>query len=121
MARDHGEANARGQKDEPSMPSFLRSFATFALTALTLATATGGCSAIGKAIDCDQMCEEVKTCDDGDLNVQHCADRCEDKADNNTLRKKLDQCTDCLDNNNYACAEVPDKCPVCQTVTEALL
>jgi len=110
-----------GQKDELIMRSFLRYFATFAVTAMALATATSGCSSIGKAIDCDQMCEELQTCNEGDLDVHRCSDRCEDKADNNTLRKKLDQCTDCLDENNYACAEVADKCPVCQTVTDALL
>ncbi len=103
------------------MRSTLRYFSTFAVTALFLAIATGGCAGIGKAIDCDQMCEGLQTCEQGNLNVQRCTDRCEDKADDHKLRKQLDQCTDCLDDDNYSCSEVEKKCPVCKTVTEALL
>lgn len=90
------------------------------LTAFALAISTGGCSKIGEAIDCEQMCEQMQTCVDGDLDVHRCADRCEDKADNNRLREQLDDCTDCLD-HDYACAEVPDHCSACAAVQESLL
>jgi hypothetical protein len=91
------------------------------LTAFTLlALGSSGCSEIGEAIDCHQMCEQIQVCIDSDIDVDRCADRCEDKADNDVLRNQLDQCTDCLD-RDYACAEVPDHCEACQTVTEALL
>ena len=102
------------------MPSILRSITAFAITALLLTTTAGGCSKIGAAIDCDQMCDELKTCIDGDLDTKHCSDRCEDKADTSSLRHKLDDCTDCLD-NDYSCAEVPTKCMACQEVTDELL
>jgi hypothetical protein len=90
------------------------------LTAFVLAISTGGCSEIGEAIDCEQMCEQIQTCVDGDLDVHRCENRCEDKADNSRLREKLDDCTDCLD-RDYACAEVPDHCTACADVQEALL
>lgn len=91
------------------------------VTAFAMLTTLGGCSDIGEAIDCDQMCEEFQTCIDGDIDTHRCADRCEDKADDShAFRDKLDDCTDCLD-KNYACGEIDDKCPVCADVTEALL
>ena len=102
------------------MRSFSNYATTFAITAFLLLAGTGGCSAIGEAIDCHQMCEQLQVCIDGDLDVDRCADRCEDKADNDKLRNQLDDCTDCLD-QNYACSEVPDHCRSCQAVTEALL
>ena len=102
------------------MRHFPRYSTLFVMTALTLISTLGGCSKIGEAIDCDQMCEEMQTCVDGSLDVARCGDRCEDKADNDKLRKKLDECTDCLD-QNYSCGEVPDKCPACQGVMDELL
>ena len=96
------------------------SLTVFAVTSLMLLTALGGCAKIGAAIDCDQMCEELHTCIDGNLDVGHCSDRCEDKADSNKLRKQLDECTDCLD-QGYACAEIADQCPACQGVSDSLL
>lgn len=98
-----------------------RYIATFSFLAFGLLATTGGCSDIGEAIDCDQMCNQLQVCIDGDLDVERCTDRCEDKADSNTLRSKLDDCTDCLD-QDYACAEVPEHCgSSCSEVTEALL
>jgi hypothetical protein len=97
-----------------------RHLTTVSFLALVLLATTGGCSAIGEAIDCEQMCNQLQVCVDGDLDVGRCEDRCEDKADNNTLRRKLDDCTDCLD-QDYACAEVPEHCGACQEVSEALL
>lgn len=102
------------------MSSFSKSVTMFFATSLTLLATLGGCSTIGKAIDCDQMCEDLNTCIDGDLDVSHCSERCEDKADDKMLRDQLDACTDCLD-QGYACAEVPQKCMDCQYVTDALL
>jgi hypothetical protein len=92
----------------------------FSFLALGVLLSAGGCSDIGEAIDCDQMCNQLQVCVDGDLDVERCADRCEDKADDNSLRSELDDCTDCLD-QDYACAEIPEHCPACQAVTDALL
>jgi len=94
--------------------------ALFIIATLTMLTTLGGCSKIGEAIDCEQMCEEIQTCVDGNLDVHRCSDRCEDKADDNKLRRQLDECTDCLD-NNYSCGEINDKCPVCESVIEELI
>ena len=107
--------------ERPStMRRYSRYVTSFVFTALALTFAGSGCSAIGEAIDCDQMCNQLQVCVDSDLDVDHCTDRCEDKADDNTLRRQLDDCTDCLD-RDYACAEIPDHCEACQTVTDALL
>src|SRR6478735_1225480 len=97
-----------------------RYFTLLTATSFILLTTLGGCAKIGAAIDCDQMCDELKTCIDGDLDHHHCSDRCEDKAESNRLRKQLNDCTDCLD-QGYACGEIGDKCPSCQGVTDALL
>lgn len=102
------------------MRALSKSVTLFLAISLTLLATIGGCSTIGKAIDCDQMCEELQTCREGDLDVQRCSDRCEDKADNRRLRDQLDKCTDCLD-HDYSCAEVPMKCASCQAVSDALL
>jgi type II secretory pathway component PulF len=102
------------------MSTFPRYITLFAATTFTLLATLGGCAQIGAAIDCDQMCEQLQTCIDGDLDVHRCADRCEDKAESNKLRKQLDECTDCLD-QGYACAEMSQQCPACEGVTDALL
>jgi hypothetical protein len=100
-------------------PSIKR-ITTFAFVLFAFTATAGGCSDIGEAIDCEQMCEQLQVCIDSDLDVRRCSERCEDKAENNSLRRELDDCTDCLD-HEYACAEVPDRCSSCQTVTDALL
>jgi hypothetical protein len=101
------------------MRSFIRYYATFTLTALLLTATTGGCSSIGEAIDCEQMCSTLHACIDSDLDVHRCSERCEDKAEDNVLSEKLDDCTDCLD-RDYACAEIPDKCSSCQEVADVI-
>ena len=102
----------------------MRKFAksTFIVVAalFTGLTTLGGCTEIGAAIDCEQMCEQLQTCIDSDLSVRRCSDRCEDKAEKDELRHKLDDCTDCLD-RRVACEEMADECPVCAEVTDALL
>lgn len=98
----------------------LRIATLFAITSFAALSSLGGCADIGEAIDCDQMCEELETCVDSDLNVHRCADRCEDEADNSRFRDKLDECTDCLD-RDYACGEIEDRCPICADVQEELL
>ncbi len=114
----HGPAVREPEKNP--MRHSLRYVTLFLFTSFTALTSLGGCSEIGEAIDCEQMCDEFQTCIDGDLDVHRCSDRCEDKADTSSFRDQLDECTDCLD-QNYACGEVPDKCPACAGVTEALL
>ena len=101
------------------MRSFAKAFTTFAMTALAFMAVAGGCSHIGEAIDCDQMCNKLKTCSDGDLDVHDCAERCEDRVEDNSMSDKLDACTDCLD-RGYSCSEVADECAVCDEVQMAL-
>jgi hypothetical protein len=101
------------------MFSFAKTFTLLALTTFTLLPATGGCSEIGEAIDCDQMCNKMKDCVDDDLDVHDCAERCEDKVDDNALANQLDACTDCLD-RGVSCKEVADECSVCDDVQIAL-
>lgn len=91
----------------------------FLLGVLGMAT-LGGCAQIGEAIDCDQMCHQLRTCIEGNLDVDRCTDRCEDRTDTSAMRNQLDDCTDCLD-HGYACAEVATECPMCKGVTDALL
>jgi hypothetical protein len=101
------------------MFSFSRTFTLVALVTFSLVPALGGCSEVGEAIDCDQMCNKMKDCVDDDLDVRDCAERCEDKVDDNALADKLDACTDCLD-RGVACREVADECTVCDEVQIAL-
>ena len=91
----------------------------FVLTSSVLLVSTGGCSHINEAIDCNEMCEEMQTCLDGDIDVHDCAERCEDRVENNALADKLDACTDCLD-DDFSCSEAVDACPVCDDVLVAL-
>jgi hypothetical protein len=114
------QARRKRARKEHTMRHSPRYATLFFATALTLLAALGGCAKIGEAIDCDQMCGELQVCIDSNLDVSRCSNRCEDKADNNTLRQQLDACTDCLD-QNYACGEIPDKCPACEGVTDELL
>jgi hypothetical protein len=65
------------------------------------------------------MCEEMNSCLDGDIDVHDCAERCEDRVENDALADKLDACTDCLD-DDYSCSEAVDVCPVCDDVLVAL-
>ena len=97
-----------------------RRFTSFTIVALWLSLLTAGCSDIGEAIDCHQMCEQLEACIDSDLNVDRCSERCEDEADDQQFAERLDDCTDCLD-RNYSCAEVPEECSACHNVSEELL
>jgi hypothetical protein len=100
---------------------FTRYLTTVLGAALGLLLVSGGCSSVGDAIDCNQICEDLRKCVDSDLNVSRCAERCRDDADDDrTFDDELDACTDCLD-EDYACAEVTDKCPSCKRVSEELL
>jgi len=98
----------------------LHHFTVLAMATLTLIATAGGCTHIAEAIDCDEMCREVQDCVDSDLDVQRCAERCEDKVDDSPLARALDECTDCLE-GDYACGEVAEQCPMCQGVSEAIL
>ena len=100
------------------MLSFARTLGLFAFTSFTL-LAPIGCSEIGEAIDCDQMCNKMKTCLDDDIDVHDCAERCEDRVDESSLADKLDACTDCLD-RGVSCSEVADECSACDEVQMAL-
>ena len=70
------------------MTSIARTFGLLALTTLGLLATTGGCSNVGEAIDCHQMCEQIEACIDGDLDVSDCAERCEDRVEDNALADK---------------------------------
>jgi hypothetical protein len=98
----------------------LHHFTVLAMATMTLIATAGGCTHIAEAIDCDEMCREVQDCVDSDLDVHRCAERCEDKVDDSPLARQLDACTDCLE-GDYACGEVAEQCPMCQSVSEAII
>jgi len=75
---------------------------------------------VSEALDCDQLCNKMQDCFDSDLDVHDCAERCEDRVDDNALADKLDACTDCLD-HGVSCSEVADDCSVCDEVQMALM
>jgi hypothetical protein len=101
------------------MSSIFRTLSVFAVVTVGIATATG-CDEISEALDCDQMCEKMKSCLDDDIDVRDCAERCEDRVDDTKLADKLDACTDCLD-QGVSCRDVADDCSVCDEVQMALL
>lgn len=101
------------------MYSVAKGLSVFALTAFGLLATTGGCSGIGEAIDCNQMCIQMRDCMDSDLDVHACAESCEDRVEDNALADKLDACTDCLD-RDQSCSEVGEECSVCAEVELAL-
>jgi type II secretory pathway component PulF len=102
------------------MRLFSRLPTLFVVTSFALLSTLGGCTRIGEAIDCEQMCKQLRTCVDGDLNVDRCSERCEDKTETSAMRNQLDDCTDCLD-QGYSCAEMSKECPACKDVSAALL
>ena len=102
------------------MNSFAKTLCVFAFPAFALLTTASGCSEIGEAIDCDQMCEKMQTCIDSEIDVHECAESCEDRVDDNSLAEKLDACTDCMD-HGYSCNEIVDECSACDDVQIALL
>jgi hypothetical protein len=101
------------------MYSFSKTLSTFALVGFGLVAYTSGCSEVGEAIDCDQICNDIERCFDGELDVRDCAERCEDRVDENALADKLDACTDCLD-RDLSCSEANEECAVCDEVRVAL-
>ena len=101
------------------MNSFAKTLGVFAFTAFAL-LATAGCSEIGEAIDCDQMCNKMHDCIDSEIDVHECAESCEDRVDESPLAEKLDACTDCMD-RGYSCNEIVDECSACDDVQIALL
>lgn len=102
------------------MQGFARYVTLAAFSAFIGSTTLGGCAAIGEAVDCEQMCETLKTCIDGDLSKHRCTDRCEDQTDTSAMRNHLDDCTDCLD-QGWACAEISEHCPMCKDLIDELL
>jgi hypothetical protein len=101
------------------MRHFSRYLTLAGLLGLASLTTLGGCAKIGEAIDCEQMCETLRTCVDGDLSVDRCSERCEDQTDTSAMRNHLDDCTDCLD-QGWACGEIEDNCPMCADLIEEL-
>ncbi|HEX6271583.1 MAG TPA: hypothetical protein VFZ53_01015 [Polyangiaceae bacterium] len=101
------------------MISFARTLSVFAVVAFGLLP-LAGCDDINEALDCDQMCEKMQSCVDDDIDVHDCAERCEDRVEDNELAEKLDACTDCLD-EGVSCREVAADCSVCDEVQMALL
>ena len=101
------------------MRSCSKSITVFLLTSFMLLAGGGGCSHIDEAIDCDQLCENMQTCLDSDIDVGDCSEKCEREVDNHELTEQLDDCTDCLD-HGYACSEAVDECSACDEVYVAL-
>jgi hypothetical protein len=102
------------------MYSFSKTLSMFAIVGFGLVAYASGCSNVGEAIDCDQMCRELDRCFDSNTNVKDCAERCEDRVDDNALADKLDACTDCLD-RDLTCDDAEERCTVCDEVRVALM
>lgn len=101
------------------MRSYSKSITLLLFASFMLLAGGGGCSHIAEAIDCDQLCENMQTCLDSDIDIDDCADKCQREVDNHELREELDACTDCLD-HDYACSEAVDECSACDEVYAAL-
>lgn len=101
------------------MISFIKTCSAVLIVGFGLLTASG-CDEINEALDCEQMCEKMKSCIDDDIDVSDCSERCEDRVDDNALADKLDACTDCLD-EGVSCREVAHECSVCDVVQMELL
>jgi hypothetical protein len=102
-----------------TMYSFSKALSMFAIISFGSLAYASGCSDVGEAIDCDQMCNELERCFDSNINVRDCAERCEDRVEDNALADKLDACTDCLD-RDQSCSEADAECAVCDEVRAAL-
>ena len=101
------------------MISIAKTFSALVLVTLAFST-TAGCDNVTEALDCHQMCEKMEACLDDSIDVNNCAERCEDRVDDDTLAERLDACTDCLD-HGVSCREVASECPACDEVQMALL
>jgi hypothetical protein len=106
------------------MNSFSNTLRLFALIGFGSIAYTAGCSEVrsdvAEAIDCDQICNELERCFDDDLDVRDCAERCEDRVEDNALADKLDACTDCLERDEHSCSAADEACAVCDEVRTAL-
>jgi hypothetical protein len=102
------------------MSSFKKTLRLFVLIGFGALAYSTGCSEVDEAIDCDQMCNRIEECFDADLDVRDCAERCEDRVENDALADKLDACTDCLDRDEHSCAEAEEACATCDEVRAAL-
>lgn len=101
------------------MYSFSKSLSVVVLLGFGAVAYASGCSNVAEAIDCDQMCRELDRCFDSNTNVRDCAERCEDRVDDDALADKLDACTDCLD-RELSCSEAEAECAVCDEVRVAI-
>jgi hypothetical protein len=101
------------------MTSIAKTLGALVLVTFAFST-TAGCDNVAEAIDCDQMCDKMKSCIDDDIDVRDCAERCEDKVDDSSLADKLDACTDCLD-HGVSCREMASECSACDEVQMELL
>jgi hypothetical protein len=83
-------------------------------TAALLFALGAGCKQ--KVFDCHDICETVRQCVQGDIDVSDCTIACGDfAADSDTTQAEVEQCNDCLDVN--AC----DNTAACQQACLPLL
>lgn len=81
-----------------------------------------GCQKIKEEIQCREVCSEIKACDSSAVSVDACQDTCFDRAEaNRTFRNEVDDCANCLESEDYSCAEIEELCPACLTVSSTLL
>lgn len=82
----------------------------FASVLIALTFAVAACSdatdPVTNHFDCNDICESWRDCADSDYDVDGCRDRCEDDAsDNDNKQTKLDNCHECLKNNDSCVSE----------------
>lgn len=69
-----------------------------------------GSDTFDAAKDCQQVCANYENCVDSDFDVSGCADRCRERADNDSaFDTKVSQCESCIDSNE-ACAASEAQC-----------
>lgn len=78
-------------------------FTVLALGAL--ASFTGCSDDVEDVVDCVTVCHRYKDCIDDNYEVDACIDRCEEAADDSEARRRrLRECSDCIDDRSCASA-----------------
>ena len=83
---------------------------SFASVLIALSFVVAACSdtvdPVTNHFDCGDVCERWRDCVDSDYDVDSCRNKCEDDAsDSNEKQTKLDNCAECLKNNDSCLKE----------------
>jgi hypothetical protein len=79
----------------------MRALLTAAFVVLTTGPLSLGCNEADSAIDCASICERYRDCVNDDYDVEECAERCQDSAENDReFRNDADECHACTDDRS---------------------